>query len=632
MLGFAVPHGYARWVLRRIHLSRPDCKEKPPCATRSPHCLSRLILALLGAILIDAGARGADPSVVKLVRQGGQWQLLHDGKPYFVKGGGGGGPKDVLAQCGGNSFRTWGIGPSTQDELDQAEKLGLTVSLGCWLGHKEQGFRYDDPAAVKRQFDDVKRAVMRFKDHPALLVWSLGNEMENSDGSPAMWNAIEDLAKMVHQLDPRHPTMTVIAELGKDKVQKIQELCPNIDIIGINAYGGGPSLAARYRQAGGKRPFIITEFGPPGTWEIRMNAFGAAPELTSTEKAAFYRETYAKSVLGAPDLCLGSYAFTWGYKIEATATWFGMFLPDGSRLAAVDALQELWSGKPPANPCPVMQSLAVQGKQQVARGEKVRASVVLGGPKAGPVKIQWALFGEQASYTVEGTGMEMPAPLAGAIETNGGPEVVVTMPNSGGIYRLYCFLRDTHGGAAVGSLPIKVAGAVGLVKPLVAKLPLIVYSDSTTAQPYAASGWMGNTKALAVDPDCSDHPHSGKRCIKITYRDPDNWAGVVWQHPADDWGDKPGGYDVSGAETLSFWARGTDGGEKVKFGFGVLGLEKKYHDSSKGEIEVTLAKEWKEYSIDLNEKDLGRIKTGFFWSLGGQGKPLTFYLDDIQYK
>jgi len=159
-----------------------------------------------------------------------------------------------------------------------------------------------------------------------------------------------------------------------------------------------------------------------------------------------------------------------------------------------------------------------------------------------------------------------------------------------------------------------------------------VYASGKDAQPYVPSGWMGNTKAITMDLDCSDHPHSGKSCIKFAYSDPGNWGGVVWQHPANDWGDKPGGYDVSGAETLSFWARGEDGGEKVKFGFGVLGLEKKYHDSSKGEVEVTLSKEWKEYSIDLNEKDLGRIKTGFFWSLGGQGKPLTFYLDDIQYK
>jgi hypothetical protein len=132
--------------------------------------------------------------------------------------------------------------------------------------------------------------------------------------------------------------------------------------------------------------------------------------------------------------------------------------------------------------------------------------------------------------------------------------------------------------------------------------------------------------------DCTDNPHASKHCIKVTYSDPANWAGVIWQHPANDWGDKPGGYDLSGAEKLTFWARGAEGGEKVKFGYGSLGLEKKYHDSSKEQIEVSLTRQWKEYTIDLNEKDLSRIKSGFLWSLAGQGKPLTFYLDDIKYQ
>ena len=82
---------------------------------------------------------------------------------------------------------------------------------------------------------------------------------------------------MVHEIDPNHPTMTVIAEIGGDKVPKIQQYCPDIDVIGINSYGGGPSLAASYRAAGGKKPYVITEFGPPGTWEIGRTAFGAAP-------------------------------------------------------------------------------------------------------------------------------------------------------------------------------------------------------------------------------------------------------------------------------------------------------------------------------------------------------------------
>jgi hypothetical protein len=579
-----------------------------------------------------AGGDSISPIRVQVVRQGDAWQLLYHGKPYFIKGAGGGGSNRLLAQCGGNSFRTWGVGPDTRRELDEARQLGLTVTVGHWLGHKEQGFNYNDAKAVQKQFDDVQRAVEKFKDHPALLMWALGNEMEVQDDSPALWQAIQDLAKMVHRIDPRHPTMTVIAELGKDKVAQIHKLCPDIDVIGINSYGGGPSLAQRYRKAGGVKPFVITEFGPPGTWEVQRNAFGAAPEKTSTEKAAFYRQTYRQSVLGAPDLCLGSYAFTWGYKIEATATWFGMLLPDGSRLAAADTIEELWTGKKPARPCPIIRQLRLDGKDQLAHGEQAKASVDAEDPSRRPLKIQWAFFQEQATYDAPGLGADPTSAFPEAIARNGRPEVVVAMPSSGGIYRLYCYVRNEYGGAAVGSLPIKVTGPRVLLKPATAKLPLVVYADGQKQIPYVASGWMGNTQAISMDEGCTDKPHSGKTCIKVTYGDASGWGGVVWQNPANDWGVRPGGFDLIGAEELSFWARGQSGGEKVKFGYGVLGIEKKYHDSSTSEMEVTLTSQWKQYKIDLDEKDLGRIKSGFFWSLSGQGKPVTFYLDDIIYR
>jgi hypothetical protein len=398
------------------------------------------------------------PAAVKVVHHGQRWQLLRAEKPYFIRGASGGGPKAMLARCGGNSFRTWGVGADTLRELDEAQRCGLSVALGCWLGHKDQGFRYDDPRAVRRQAEDVRGAVLKYKDHPAVLLWALGNEMERNDDTPRLWRAVEELAKMVHQLDPNHPTMTVVAEIGGDKVRNIHRYCPDIDVIGINSYGGGASLAGRYRKAGGTKPFIITEFGPPGTWEIRRNAFGAAAEPTSTEKARCYRETYEKSVLGAPDLCLGSYAFTWGWKNEATPTWFGMLLPPRNRLAAVDTMQELWTGSKPADPCPVIVRLALTSKDRVAGGGKVRAVVEARDPRGATLKIHWTLLGEHSRYDAQDLGTDAAGPFPETIVSNGRPAVTVTMPKSGGVYRLYCVIRSGRGGAAVGNLPIQVAG------------------------------------------------------------------------------------------------------------------------------------------------------------------------------
>ena len=105
----------------------------------------------------------------------------------------------------------------------------------------------------------------------------------------------------------------------------MRDLCEACDIHGINAYSRGPQLAELYRKQGGTKPIILTEFGPPGAWETPTTSWGAPYEKTSTEKAAFYRQTYEGSVAGAPGQTLGSYVFIWGFKMEATGTWFGMF-------------------------------------------------------------------------------------------------------------------------------------------------------------------------------------------------------------------------------------------------------------------------------------------------------------------
>ena len=143
---------------------------------------------------------------------------------------------------------------------------------------------------------------------------------------------------------------------------------------------------------------------------------------------------------------------------------------------------------------------------------------------------------------------------------------------------------------------------------------------------------MGSTTAITMEANCTDDPKSGKICLKTTYSLADAWGGVVWQHPHNDWGEQPGGANLTGAKKLTFWARGAAGGETIKFGFGLLGKDKKFFDTGKGEKEITLEKTWKQYTLDVSDQDMKRIKTGFFWSLAGQGKPLTFYLDRIAFE
>lgn len=576
----------------------------------------------------------AEDNQVKVVRNGDGWQLLRNGQPYLIKGVGGDKELKKLASVGGNSIRTWSaekLGPV----LDQAHELGLTVTVGLWLGHERHGFDYNNADQVAAQYEAVRQAIIEFKDHPAVLMWGIGNEMEGyaAGDNAAIWSAINNLAVLAKQIDGKHPTMTVVAEIGGDRVKNIHRLCPAIDIVGINSYGGAATLPKRYREAGGTKPYVITEFGPAGMWEVQKNSWGAAPELTSTQKADAYRATYVANVVENSEHCLGSYAFLWGQKQEATATWFGMLLPDGSRLAAVDAMSELWTGKPLPNRCPVIKALQLAGDAKVKPQSKLTVKLEATDPDQDSISVDWVLQAEPLAFGVGGDDEAVPPTFPESILKRDATSVEVRMPDGGGGYRLFAYLRDGKGGAAVGNIPLYVDAPVKVPAAQVAKVPLVLYSEGGAAKPpYVPTGWMGNTKAMKLDEVNQTKPHSGTTCLKFDFTSNEGWGGIVWQSPASDWGDKPGGWDLTGAKSLTFWARGEKGGEVASFQIGILGNDKKFSDSANAKLDnVVLTNEWKQYRLDLSGKNLSRIKTGFVINVANPGKPLTIYLDDISY-
>jgi hypothetical protein len=583
----------------------------------------------------DEGPKKPGPVTVRLEKTAAGWALLRGGKPYLVKGVGGTGSLAALAAAGGNSVRTWGA-ENLGKVLDEAQRRGLTVTAGVWLGHERHGFHYNDADQVARQADAVRQVVLRYRNHPALLAWGLGNEMEGygKGDNAAVWSAVNSLGAMVHKLDPHHPTLTVVAEIGGDRVKNLHRLCPEIDLVGINSYAGAATLARRYRAAGGVKPFLLTEFGPAGVWESPKNAWGVAAEPSSTQKAAAYRKAYEGAVGGGKGLCVGSYAFLWGHKQEATATWFGMLLPDGKRLAAVDAMTELWTGKPPANRCPAIESLTLAGPAEVEPGAMLRAVLRASDPEKDPLAVRWVLQGEAAALGAGGDAEQAPPTYPKAVVEGTPRGATVRAPKGGGVYRLFAYVSDDHGGAAVANVLLRVKGPVAVAPARKAALPLVVYDEATRKDlPYAPTGWMGNTKATKMDPAWAEGAKAGKTCVRIAYEDKDGWAGIVWQHPANDWGERPGGWDLSGAKKLTFWARGQAGDEVVSFEAGLLGKGKAFPDSAHVKLAgVRLTKGWKQYTLELKGKDLSRIKTGFSCTWSAAGRPVTFYLDEIRYE
>lgn len=169
--------------------------------------------------------------------------------------------------------------------------------------------------------------------------------------------------------------------------------------------------------------------------------------------------------------------------------------------------------------------------------------------------------------------------------------------------------------------------------------PFTVYTDKLArGNHYIPSGWMGDYGDIKYNDGWTTNPHSGTSCVKIEYTGQVSqgarWAGIYWQNPANNWGSRQGGYDLTGATRLIFWARGEKGGEVI-MEFKTGGITGEYSDSDSASIgPVELTKEWKQYTIDLTGKDLTYISGGFCWATNLDVNPegATFYLDDIVYE
>ncbi len=412
----------------------------------------------LGSLLILATLVHASSG--QMVRVEGDaehgFRLTRGGEPYFVNGVGvDGGSLPAAAAAGANSIRIWGSDRLGQ-VLDEAQANGLTVCAGLWLGHPRHGFDYGDPAQLARQTEMVRRTVVAYKDHPALLAWALGNEMEGDGRDDRIWRHIEELARLVKSIDKNHPRLTVIAELGEGghKIPSLERLCPSLDLIGINSYGPVSTVAERYARAGGTRPYLITEYGPIGWWESSKTAWDAPIEPTSTQKVEAYSRAY-DAIQADPKTCLGGYAFLWGWKQEATATWFGLQLPSGERVGAVDLLTERWTGKPPTNRCPVVNGLRVEGGTSRPSGDTLRVTLEATDPEGEELVVRWSFLKEGKA---RGGGDRDPKPdaLANVILESGNHHALLRLPKEPGAYRLFVTLVDAHCGSATANVPLQV--------------------------------------------------------------------------------------------------------------------------------------------------------------------------------
>ena len=407
----------------------------------------------------------ADAVPVEIKQEDGRFQLLRGGAPYDIRGAGiEFADIGVFASHGGNSIRTWAThNPrfTGLEILDNAAKHGVTVALCIEIGRERLGFDYDDEEAVAAQLEYARGEVLKYKDHPALLVWIIGNEANLSFKNPKVFDAINDISKMIHETDPNHPTTTALAGFNGQLAEMIETRAPDLDFVSVQMYGDIVNLPRYIRETGYKGAYFVTEWGSIGHWEVGKTAWGAPIEQNSSEKAANYLKSYKIAIASNPDQVIGSYVFLWGQKQERTPTWYGMFLSDGSETETIDIMHYLWNGNWPDNRSPQIKSMQLDSKT-AAKNVRLdangiyKARVKASDPDGDELQYHWEILHESKATQKGGDREEVPAELTGLMDKLDTDRVVINAPAEPGAYRLFVYVRDGQGNAGHANIPFLV--------------------------------------------------------------------------------------------------------------------------------------------------------------------------------
>ena len=444
-------------------------------------------------------ATPAGPSHVAVTGTAGNWTLSVNGSRYVVKGLTYGPPQDAgdaylpdIASTGANTIRIWGVDDTdTPRLLDQAAARGLKVIVGHWLN---QGADYVNDTAYK---DSVKAEIIArvnaLKGRQGVLMWDVGNEVlltMQDHGLPAdvvearrvaYAKFVDDLAVAIHAADPDHPVTSTDAWTGAWTYY--QRYSPHLDLYAVNAYGAITGVRQAWIDGHYTKPYIVTEGGPDGEWEVPNDANGVPTEPTDLQKEAQYTASW-NAILSHPGVALGATEFNYGLEDDFGGVWLNVDTGGWHRLG-YDALATAWSGHASADTAPQISSMTVGSPTSVRAGGQLTVAAAATDPEGDPIR--WNLLYSE-KYVTGGTGFDS------VRFTEDAPgRFTAVAPQTLGVWKVYVYAYDGHGNVGIEQRSFRV------VPPPVPGTDIALGKDATASsfQPTGPDG--PQPPALAVD-------------------------------------------------------------------------------------------------------------------------------------
>lgn len=156
---------------------------------------------------------------------------------------------EILTEMGCNAIRT-SHNPPAPELLELTDKMGFLVmdeTFDVWVRQKTPlDFHLIFPDWHE---PDLRAHLRRDRNHPSVIVWSIGNEVgEQFTGANGLGLA-KELCDLAHEEDPTRPTTTAM-----NWAQPTNPLPATVDVIGLNYQGAG------IRGAPGEYPAFHEKF------------------------------------------------------------------------------------------------------------------------------------------------------------------------------------------------------------------------------------------------------------------------------------------------------------------------------------------------------------------------------------
>lgn len=174
---------------------------------------------------------------------------------------------ELLKASGFNAIRC-SHNPPSPAFLDACDRLGMLVMDEAFDMWNEQKNPYDYHLFFDRWWKkDVENMILRDRNHPSVIMWSIGNEIPGRH-RPDVVETAKMLGDFIRNIDPTRPVTSAVNDLKPDK----DPYFATLDVAGYNyASGGDHNQESLYAQDHKRVPNRIMA----GTESYALEAFGS---------------------------------------------------------------------------------------------------------------------------------------------------------------------------------------------------------------------------------------------------------------------------------------------------------------------------------------------------------------------